>query len=67
MFHFILRILWTWVFIILSLCEKNLENKKKLMPVRILNSVCLISKNIVNNVGIYNESDAMNSSFKEGY
>ena len=30
-----------------------------------MNSVRLISKNVVNNVGIFNESDAMNSNFKE--
>ena len=46
---------------------RHLENKRKLMPVRILISVGLISKNIVNSVSIVNDSVAMNSNFREYY
>ena len=35
------------------------------MPVRMINDVSLISKNIMNNVGIFNESVAMNNDFRE--
>ena len=40
---------------------KNLENMKKLTFVRIMNSVSLNSKNIVDSVGILNGSSAINS------
>ena len=49
----------------LTFTRRNLENKKKLAPVRIMNSASLISKNIVNSVGIFNKSDAMNSNLRE--
>lgn len=42
----------------------NLENRKNLMPVRIMNSANMNSKNIVNNVGIFCDS-AMNSSLHD--
>ena len=45
----------------------NLENNKKLTPVRIMNSANLISKNIVNNISNFDESVAMNSNFRESY
>ena len=35
------------------------------MPVRIMNSANLDSKNIMNKVGIFNDSVAMNGVFKE--
>ena len=35
------------------------------MPVRIMNSACLNSKNIVNNVGFFSGSTIMNSIFSE--
>ena len=43
--------------------RRNLENKKKLMPVRIMNSAGMNSKNIVNNVSIFSDGVAMNSDF----
>ena len=47
----------------LTLMRRNLENKKKLMPVRIMNSAGMNSKNIVNNVSIFSDGVAMNSDF----
>ena len=44
---------------------RNLEKKRKLTPVRIMKSVHFNSKNIVNTVGVSNDSDAMNSVFNE--
>jgi hypothetical protein len=44
---------------------RNLENKKKRMPVRVMNNANLDSKNIVNKVGVFNDSVAMNGVFKE--
>ena len=41
----------------------NLENEKKAMAVRIVNSVWVNSMNIVNNVGIFLISASMNSIF----
>ena len=46
---------------------RNIENKKKLMPVQIMTSAGLNSKNIVNNVSILNDSVAMTSNFKKYY
>ena len=45
--------------------ERNLENRKKLALVRITNSAGMDTMNIVNNVGIFNDSAAMNSVFRE--
>ena len=44
---------------------RNLANRTKPMQVRILNSANLISKNIVNSIGIFNESASINNTFKE--
>lgn len=44
---------------------KNLENKKKLTPMWIMNSVDVFSENIVNNVGTFSDDVAMNSIFIE--
>ena len=44
---------------------KNLENKKKLTPMWIMNSVDVFSENIVNNVSIFSDDVAMNSIFIE--
>ena len=49
----------------LTFTRRNLENKKKLAPVQIMNNASLISKNIVNSVSIFNKSDAMNSYLRE--
>ena len=40
----------------LTFMRRNLQNKKKLMPVRIMNIVNMNIKNIVNNVGIVNDA-----------
>ena len=45
----------------LTFMERNLERGKKLMPVRIMNSVGLNTKKIVNTVGNFIDSVAMNS------
>ena len=55
------------ILIILTFMGRNLENKKKLMQVRIMNSARLNSKNIVNIVGIFNDSSIMNNIFREKY
>ena len=47
------------------LTGRNLENRKKLTLVRIMNSANMNSKNIVNNVGTSDDSVAMNSNFKD--
>ena len=44
---------------------KNLENRKKLTTVRITNSADFNSKNIVNNVGVFNDVDYVNNKYKE--
>jgi hypothetical protein len=44
---------------------RNLENRKKLMPVQIMNNVDLNSMNIMNNVSTFNDSDTMNNIFKD--
>jgi hypothetical protein len=44
---------------------RNLENKKKLTLVQIMNSFSMNNKNIVNSVGIFNNSVVMNNNFKE--
>ena len=59
---------WTWASTILSIfMGRNLGNKKKLTPVRIMNSVSLNNKNIMNNIGIFNDSVTMNSNFRGKY
>ena len=40
---------------------RNLENGKKLKPVRIMNSAGMTSKNIGNSVGSFNDGDAIDS------
>ena len=45
--------------------ERNLENEKKLTPVKIMNNTGMNSKNIMNNVNIFNDSVAMNNIYKE--
>ena len=52
------------ILIILTFMGRNLENKKKLMQVQIMNSARLNSKNIVNIVGIFNDSSTMNNIFR---
>ena len=49
----------------LTFMGRNLKNRKKLMLVHIMNSVSLNSKNIVNGVGILNESVVINNIFME--
>ena len=50
----------------LTFMGRKLENKKKLTPVRIMNSASINSKNIVNNVSIFNDSVVMTSILR-GY
>ena len=45
----------------LTFTGRNLENKKKLTLVWIINSAGLDSENIVCSVGIFNDSSAINS------
>ena len=47
----------------LTFMGRNLENKKKMMPIQRMNSVGINNKNIVNSVNIFNVSVAMNSIF----
>ena len=42
----------------------NLEDRKKLTPVWIMNSGGFNNKNIVKSVGVFNISVALNSNFK---
>ena len=46
---------------------RNLENMKKLMPVRKINNAGVNSKNIVNSLGIFNDIDLINSISFEQY
>ena len=46
----------------LTFMGRNLENTKRLMLIRIMNNACT---NIVNSVGNFNISVAMNSVFSE--
>ena len=46
---------------------RNSKNRKKLMLVRIMNSVGMNSKNIMNNIKIFNDSAIMNNIFNEWY
>ena len=43
---------------------RNLENKKKLMLVRIMNSTSLNNKIIVNNIGIFNDDASIKANSK---
>ena len=43
----------------------SFKNKKKLALVQIMNSVSMNNKIIANNVGVFNDSVAMNSIFSE--
>ena len=45
----------------LTFMERNLENRKKLMPIRIMHSASMNSRNIVNSVGVFDDSGAMDS------
>ena len=49
----------------LTFMGRNLENRKKLMPVRIMNNANMNNENIVNSVGMFNDSYAPNSSTRE--
>ena len=46
---------------------RNLENRKNMTPIQIMNSVGLNSMNIVHNVGIINDNFAMNNILIELY
>ena len=46
---------------------RNLENRKNMTPIQIMNSVGLNSMNIVHNVGIINDNFAMNIILIELY
>ena len=50
-----------------TIMERHLENRKKLTLVRIMNSVNLYSKNIMNNVVIFNDNITISSNHKEEY
>jgi hypothetical protein len=49
----------------LTFTGRNLKNKKKLTPVQIMKNVSINDKNIVNNVGMFDDSDVMNNYFSE--
>ena len=49
----------------LTFMGRNLENRKKLTLVRIMNCVGMNSKDIVNNVEVFSGSVVMNSIFNE--
>ena len=49
----------------LTFIRRNLENRKKLTPIGIMNSSGLYSKNIVNTLGIFNDSANINNNFRE--
>ena len=49
----------------LTFVERDLENRKQLPLVQIINSVCINSMNIVNSVGNFNDIASMNSVFNE--
>ena len=44
---------------------RNLENKKKLMPLQIMNIAGMKSKNIANSVNIFSDNVVMTSTFNE--
>ena len=49
----------------LTFMGRNLENRKKLTHVRIMNRVGMNNKNVVNSVFLFNDSVAMNSISSE--
>ena len=50
----------------LTFMGRNIENKKKLMLLGLMNSVHMLnSKSIMNSVGIFSDSATMNSNFNE--
>ena len=49
----------------LTFMGRNLENRKELTPVQIMNSTSFNSKNIVHGVSIFNDSATMNNTFRE--
>ena len=49
----------------LTFMRRNLENKKELMPVQIMDSACMNSTNIVSSIGIFGENATMNIVFSE--
>ena len=51
----------------LTFMEKNLENRKKLILVRILNSMSLYGNNIMNSVNTFNDVSIINSNVREQY
>ena len=65
LFNYMVVCILPWGSKILPSWEKNLKNKKKLTPVRIMNSIGLYSTNSVNNVGIFNDSANININFTE--
>ena len=52
----------TWTFTILPSWEENAKNKKKLMPIQIMNSVSLNNKDIVNSISNCNDIVVINSN-----
>ena len=44
---------------------ENLENKKKLTSIRIMNGACMNTMNILDNVSICKDSGPMDSMFSE--
>ena len=49
----------------LTFMGRDLENRKKLTLVRMMNCVGMNSKHILNNVGISNDSTAVKNIFKD--
>lgn len=49
----------------LTVMGRDFENEKKLTPIQILNITSVNSQNIVNNIGIFNDSATMNSIVNE--
>ena len=45
----------------LAFMGRDLENRKKLMPIWMMNSAGLCSKNIMNSVGIFNDNVSINN------
>ena len=49
----------------LTFVGRNLENRKNLIMVQIMNSASFNSKNILNSVGMFNDIDIINNKFME--
>ena len=45
----------------LAFMGRDLENRKKLMPIWMMNSAGLCSKNIMNSAGIFNDNVSINN------